>query len=77
LVFRQVFFGVDGIYWAFWFTQTAVDTLFWINHKEVGPFVETVDGTHFNTISQLAADTRIDDYVSHKNSPVLAVTATC
>jgi hypothetical protein len=51
LAFRQVFFGVDGVYRAFWFTQTAVDTFFGIDYKEVGPFVKTVDGAHLDTIS--------------------------
>ena len=77
MVFRQVFFCVDGIYRAFWLTQAAVDTFFWIDDKEVGAFVKTVDGTHLDTISQLAADTRFDNNVRLKNSPVLSVTAIC
>jgi hypothetical protein len=54
LVFGQLVFRVNGVHRAFGFAQGAVDTLVWVDHQEVGAFVEAVNRAYFYAVGMFA-----------------------
>ena len=48
-----------------WTSIAAVDTLVGMNDEHVLPFIETVDGAHFDAVHVFAADAVIGDDVGH------------
>jgi len=53
---------VDG---AFRFTNTAINALIRVDDEHVFAFIETVDGTNFDTIHELAFDAFVLDDIGH------------
>jgi hypothetical protein len=42
-----------------------------VDDEEIGPFVEAVDGAHFDAIGVLAADAGVGDDVGHGETVLL------
>src|SRR5690606_1675558 len=66
LVRRQVFFGLDGFDWAFGNAHGAIYAFVGVDDKEVGPGMETVDGTDVDAIGVAAADAGFGYDVGHE-----------
>ena len=66
LAFGEIILCIDSINRAFRFTQTAVNTFFRVDNKEVRPLMETVDGAYFDAIGKFALDTRFGNDVSQR-----------
>jgi hypothetical protein len=71
LIFGQFVFGVNSVYRAFRFTQSAVNTFIGVNYKEIWALIETVYRADFDTISMLTADATIANYKRHLSSILL------
>ena len=53
---KMAFVGLAG---------AAIDALVRVNHEEVLPLVEAVDGAHFDTVGVLTFDAGLSDDVGH------------
>src|SRR5574343_386122 len=65
LVAGYVFLGKDGIDRALGDAHRAVDALVRVDHEEVRPLTEAVDGADVAAVGVLAADARFGDDVGH------------
>jgi hypothetical protein len=65
LVFRHVFFSVNGVHRAFWNTNRAVNALVWVDGQKIGAFAEAVHGANVNAIGVLALDAGFSDGMGH------------
>ena len=75
LVFRQIFFGVDGIDRTFWDTNRAVDALIGVDDQEIGAFTKTVNWANVYTVSVFALDAGLGNYVCHGGKEGLEIKA--
>jgi hypothetical protein len=55
----------NGISWAFWFAETAINTNGWANGKEIGAFKKGIDRTDGDTVSVFTFDAIISDDECH------------
>ncbi len=65
LALRNFVLRIDCLDWAFWFTQSAVDTLIGIDDEKIWPLVETVHGANLEAICQYARDAVFGDDERH------------
>jgi hypothetical protein len=56
---------VDGVGWAFGFTQCAIDTFVRVYDQKIGTFMKAIDGAYVNTVGKFAFDAVFGDYKSH------------
>jgi len=57
----DIIFRVDRFGRAFWFTQSAIDALVWVNYQEIGTFMKAIDRANFHAIGVFAADTVLNN----------------
>jgi hypothetical protein len=65
LVWRRVFFGVNGVDGAFGYADRAVDAFIGVDDEHVGAFAEAVDRAYIDAVGVFAFDTGFGDDMGH------------
>ena len=65
LSFGDLIFCEDCAYGTLRLTEGAVDALIWVDHEEVGAFIETVYRTNLYTVCVFALDAVVADDKGH------------
>ena len=65
LPFGDLVFCKDRAYGALRLTESAVNALVWMDHQEVGAFIETVYRTNLDTVCVFALDAVVADDKGH------------
>jgi hypothetical protein len=67
LIGRHIIIGINGVNWALRHAQRAINTFLRINDKKIWTFVETINGTYFNTVGVFALDAILGDHIGHNS----------
>ena len=65
LISRHIIFRINCIDGTLWDTNSAINTLIWINHQKIRTFAEAVNWANINAVSIFAADAGFGNNVSH------------
>jgi hypothetical protein len=65
LIRGDVFFGINGVDWAFRNANCAIDAFVRVDYQEVWAFPEAIYGANIDTVSIFTLDARLCYYVGH------------